>query len=220
MFNFKSQLLGAAAVLPIAAVVSFAGSAQAVTLNGSIGLNGTSGQFSTAINPNTTTFTFIDVDGVNASGDFANFLPVLGPNPSLPLITINTLTLQRDSIINSSRAIYKTVSPLSWINFGERTLNGITDTLTFELNETQFLRNRLSGTSVSISDLDGLTGKFKFDGDTLASGFLRGSRSGSDSTYQITLETMQSVPEPTTMLGLGLVAAGMTLASRRKLVKA
>jgi hypothetical protein len=45
MFNFKSQLLGAAAVLPIAAAGLFAsaGSAQALALGGSIELNGTAG---------------------------------------------------------------------------------------------------------------------------------------------------------------------------------
>jgi hypothetical protein len=228
MFNFKSQLLGIAAVLPVAAVVSFAGSAQAVQLQGSVGLNGTSAVANDGINPQTTTLRFLDVDGVDAFGDFANFLPGLAPNPSSPNITISTLNLTKiagSEIVNSvlSRAEYTTGVVTPFINFGERTLNGTTAILTFDLDNTvvtRTKRNSSIGTSIADITLDGLTGVFNFDGQTVGEGFLNASLSGAASTYQITIDPIRSTPEPTTIIGLGLVASGMVISRRRKAVKA
>jgi hypothetical protein len=220
MFNFKSQLLGAAAVLPIAAagLLGSAGSAQALGLNGSIELNGTAGSFNTSVNPGTTTFSFADVDSVVGYDDFAG----IGLHTSAT--TINTLTLTLEEILaptasGATRGRYSTGALSPWINFGTKTIGGVTSNLSFNLNNTQVLRTRTSSTGVRIVDIEGLTGAFFFNGLTLGTGFLSGSRSGNANSYEITLEA-KAVPEPTTMLGLGLVAAGMTVASRRKLVKA
>ncbi|MFM6135461.1 MAG: PEP-CTERM sorting domain-containing protein [Cuspidothrix sp.] len=225
MFNFKSQLLGVAAVLPVVAagLLSSVGSAQAGQLTGSIGLNGTAGSFSTGTNPGSTQFKFVDVDGIEPTGDF--FPALISSTSPVPGITINNLTLTKVAdvpVLGSQYAKYTTNALSPWIDFGTRTLGSVTAALTFDLDATQFLRNRVGPNGVQIATLDGLTGKFNFNGvTTVATGFLSGSRSGTTSGYEITLTADPTpVPEPTTMLGLGLVAAGMTVARRRKAVTA
>jgi hypothetical protein len=224
MFNFKSQLLGAAAILPIAAagLLSSAGSAQALTLNGSIGINGTAIVPSDGVNPATTSVTFIDIDGVDLTGDFANFTPNLDSNTlSITGISISTLNLTRTAVLSVRRATYLTGTYTPFIDFGERTLDGVTAFLTFDLEDTEVTRTWLTSNNISDVTFDGLTGRFNFDGVTVGTGFLNASLSGLSSTYQLTIVTdLTSIPEPTTMLGLGLVAAGMTVARRRQLVKA
>ncbi|ADI63074.1 PEP-CTERM sorting domain-containing protein [Trichormus azollae] len=224
MFNFKSELLGAAAVLPIAAAgfLGSAGSAQALTLNGSIGINGTAIVPSDGVNPATTSVTFVDVDGVDLTGDFANFTPNSDSNTlAITGISITTLNLTRTAIISAIRATYLTGTYTPFIDFGERTLDGVTAFLTFDLDYTEVTITQLASNNISDVTLDGLTGRFNFDGVTVATGFLNASLSGISSTYQLTIVTdLTPIPEPTTMLGLGLFAAGMTVARRRQLVKA
>ncbi|MHC5830969.1 MAG: hypothetical protein ACYT04_87180, partial [Nostoc sp.] len=100
MIGFKSTLLNATlaitAALPLATAGMFtsAGSAQAVTLTGSIGLSGTSIVPNDGVNPLTTSIKFVDVDGINTDGDFAAFSPSL----SAAGITINTLNLTRTAV--------------------------------------------------------------------------------------------------------------------------
>jgi PEP-CTERM motif len=171
------------------------------------------------VNPAVTTFSFTDVDSVVGFGDFA------GIGLHTATTTINTLTLTLQEILaptgsGATRGRYSTGALSPWIDFGTRTIGGVTSNLSFNLNNTQVLRTRTSATGVRVVDIEGLTGAFNFDGTTVATGFLSGSRAGSANSYEITLDAVKTVPEPTTMLGLGLVAAGMTVASRRKLVKA
>jgi len=221
MIGFKSKVLNAtlaatfAIPLATAGIFTSAGSAQAVTLSGSIGLNGTSVIPDDGINPATTSIKFVDVDGVNAFGDFAAFLPSLNSG-----ISINTLNLSRIADVPSSgsitQATYSTGIYTPFINFGSRTLNGTNALLTFDLDNSVVTRTQFPS-NISDTTLSGITGKFNFNGQTIGTGFINASLSGAASTYQLTL-VAQAVPEPTTMLGLGLVGAGMVMSRRRKSV--
>lgn len=214
MFAIKSRVLtatlAATAAIPIvtAGVFTFAGSAQAVILKGSIGINGTSIVPSDGINPDSTSIKFVDVDGVDTEGDFADFSPNLD-SVTTPIkgITINTLNLTRidNAPATLTRATYRTGNVLPFINFGTRTLNSITALLTFDLDDAVITRTRTSPTNISDVTLDGITGKFNFDGETVATGFVTASLSGTRSTYQLTLTAEPvSVPETSTILGLGV----------------
>ncbi|MEH2227366.1 PEP-CTERM sorting domain-containing protein [Nostoc sp.] len=219
MINFKSKLLNAtlaasfAIPLATAGLFTSAGSAQAVTLNGSIGLTGTSIVPSDGINPATTSIKFVDVDGINTYGDFAAFSPSL----SGAGITINTLNLTRTAVLSSTTATYSTGVYTPFINFGSQTLGSTTALLTFDLDDSVVTRTRKSATNINDVILDGITGKFNFNGKTIGVGNLGASLNGKTSEYHLTLEAV-SVPEPTTMLGLGLVGAGMVMSRRRKSV--
>jgi hypothetical protein len=220
MFNFKTQLLGAAAVVPIAAagLLASAGTAQALTLNGSLSLDGTAQIPNDGVNPAQTKIIFKDVDGVDASGDFATLFPPLQPNSNISLKPLNLTKIA--NIINSgplTRATYSTGGVIPFIDFGIRTLGATTAQLTFDLDNSVVTRTRTGNANIAHVTLDGITGKFNFDGKTIASGFLNASLSGSTSAYELSLTT---VPEPATILGLGVVGAGMAFAGRRKLVKA
>ncbi|MBE8970148.1 PEP-CTERM sorting domain-containing protein [Nostocales cyanobacterium LEGE 12452] len=217
MINFKSKLLNAtlaasfAIPLATAGMFTSAGSAQAVTLNGSIGLTGTSIVPSDGINPGTTSIKFVDVDGVDTDGDFTAFSPSLSGTG----ISINTLNLTKIANISSTTATYSTGVYTPFINFGSRTLGSTTALLTFDLDDSVVTRTRKSATNINDVILDGITGKFNFNGKTIGVGNLGASLNGATSTYHLTLEAV-SVPEPTTMLGLGLVGAGMIMSRRRK----
>ncbi|MEH1811567.1 MAG: PEP-CTERM sorting domain-containing protein [Nostoc sp.] len=216
MINFKSKLvnatLAATFAIPLATAGMFtsAGSAQAVSLNGSIGLTGTSIVPSDGINPATTSIKFVDVDGVDTDGDFKFFSPNLNPGAG---ITIKTLNLTRIGTTTT----YSTGPYTPFINFGSRTLGSTTALLTFDLDDSVVTRSWISKTSINDVALKGITGKFNFNGKTIGVGNLGASVNGKTSEYHLTLEAV-SVPEPTTMLGLGLVGAGMVMSRRRKSV--
>ncbi|MEH2054979.1 MAG: PEP-CTERM sorting domain-containing protein [Nostoc sp.] len=222
MIGFKSILLNATlaitAAIPLAAAGLFtsAGSAQAVTLNGSIGLSGTSTIDNVGTNPTTTsiTFTNVNITPSSSTGDFLAFSPNLGTTP----IAIKTLNLNRTAILSNTSATYSTGTYTQFINFGSETLDGITGLLTFDLDDSVVTRTTLfGGNSINFNALDGILGEFNFNGQTLAAGILNASFSGGASTYQLTLSTLPvSVPEPTTMLGLGLVGAGMVMSMSRR----
>ncbi|MBN3878263.1 MULTISPECIES: PEP-CTERM sorting domain-containing protein [unclassified Nostoc] len=213
MINLKSKLvnatLAATFVIPLATAGMFtsAGSAQAVTLNGSIGLSGTSIVPNDGINPANTTIKFVDVDSVDTDGDFGFFSPNLNPGAG---ITIKTLNLTK---IANTATSYSTGAYTSFIDFGSRTLGSTTALLTFDLDNSVVSRIRTSNTNILDASLEGITGKFNFNGQTIATGFVTASLSRAASKYELTLTT---VPEPTTMLGLGLVGAGMVMSRRRK----
>ncbi|MEH2170309.1 MAG: PEP-CTERM sorting domain-containing protein [Nostoc sp.] len=220
MISLKSKLvnatLAATFAIPLvsAGIFTSAGSAQAVSLNGSIGLDGTSIVPNDGINPLKTSIKFVDVDGVDTDGDFTAFSPNLNPGAG---ITINTLNLTKIANLSGTTATYSTGVYTPFINFGSRTLGSTTALLSFDLDDSVVTRIRKSGTDINDVILDGITGKFNFNGKTIATGNLGASLSGKTSTYHLTLNAV-SVPEPTTMLGLGLVGAGMVMSRRRKSV--
>ncbi|MEH1908768.1 MAG: PEP-CTERM sorting domain-containing protein [Nostoc sp.] len=219
MISFKSTLLNATlaitAALPLAAAGMFtsAGSAQAVTLNGSIGLSGTSGILNDGINPASTSIAFTDVNvSPSTSGDFSAFSPKLGTTP----ITIKTLNLTKIADLTTTLATYSTGNYIPFIDFGSETLDGTTAFLTFDLDNSVLTRITSSNGGIGYG-INEITGKFNFNGQTIATGLISGSLSGASSTYQLTLTAQAvSVPEPTTMLGLGLVGAGMVMSMSRR----
>ncbi|MEH2182823.1 PEP-CTERM sorting domain-containing protein [Nostoc sp.] len=220
MISFKSKLLNAtlaasfAIPLATAGMFTSAGSAQAVSLTGSIGLSGTAVIPNDGVNPASTTIKFKNVNvASNTSDDFLAFSPTLSGTG----ITINTLNLTKIANISSTTATYSTGVYTPFINFGSRTLGSTTALLSFDLDDSVVTRIRKSGTDINDVILDGITGKFNFNGQTIATGNLGASLSGKTSTYQLTLNAV-SVPEPTTMLGLGAVGAVMVMSRRRKSV--
>lgn len=218
MINLKSKLvnatLAATFAIPLATAAMFtsAGSAQAVSLNGSIGLTGTSVFPTNEVgNPASTTLKFTDVHVTsNTSGDFLAFSPTLSGTG----ITIKTLNLTKLPGSTATKATYSTDSYTPFIDFGTRTLGSTTSLLTFELDNSVVTRTKFSNGKIGYG-VDEITGKFNFNGKTIATGLISGSLSKASSTYELTLEAV-SVPEPTTMLGLGLVGAGMIMSRRRK----
>ncbi|MBD2726745.1 PEP-CTERM sorting domain-containing protein [Nostoc sp. FACHB-892] len=217
MISLKSKVLNAtlaatfAIPLATAGMFTSAGSVQAVTLNGSIGLSGTAVVPNDGDNPTNTKIEFLNVAGVTSFGDFAKFLPSLEPTD----IKINTLKLTKLADVSATTATYNTDINIPFIDFGSQTLGTTTAALTFDLDNSVVTRIGIPNVGIIDATLQGITGKFNFNGQTIASGFFSTSLSGSASTYQLTLTT---VPEPTTMLGLGLVGAGMIMSRRRKSV--
>ncbi|MHC5675783.1 PEP-CTERM sorting domain-containing protein [Nostoc sp.] len=216
MISFKSKLLNAtlaatfAIPLATAGMFTSVGSAQAATLNGSISLHGTSIVLNDGINPASTSIKFTNVDGVSdPSGDFTAFSPILSGTG----ISIETLNLTKIANVTATTATYSTGIYTPFINFGSRTLDGITAVLTFDLDDS--VVTRIPFSSNTILDFAGITGKFNFNGQTIANGALSASVSGTSSSYELSLAT---VPEPTTMLGLGAVGAVMAMSRRRKSV--
>ncbi|MEH2259321.1 PEP-CTERM sorting domain-containing protein [Nostoc sp.] len=223
MINLKSKLvnatLAATFAIPLATAGLFtsAGSAQAVSLNGSIGLSGKSVVLSDGVNPKNTSIGFKTVHVDDTYDDFAAFLPNLSSG-----IKINTLNLTKIANLptvgttTSATYSYSTGIYTPFIDFGFRTLGSTTALLTFDLDDSVVTRTRKSNSNIN-DEFDGITGTFNFKGKTIATGNLGASLNGNSSTYHLTLEAV-SVPEPTTMLGLGLVGAGMVMSRRRKSV--
>ncbi|HIK41707.1 PTPA-CTERM sorting domain-containing protein [Thermoleptolyngbya sp. M55_K2018_002] len=202
--GFQTLLLGTA----ITASVVASAPAQAVALFGSIGLTGSS-----TVNPNGVTFL---TDTVNiANSDFSG---LLNSNTAIlkPLVFTPPLGTNPAAGTYSSRGV---AALTSFIDFGTVTIGATTATLTFDLDEvsnavTTIVKSPVFGISHNINPL---TGKFNFNGQTIAAGFLQASVSGSGanaaSTYQITLSTQ---PIPTPALLPGLMAMGAAALRKRR----
>ncbi|WP_016950675.1 PEP-CTERM sorting domain-containing protein [Anabaena sp. PCC 7108] len=240
MFNFKSQLLGAAAVLPIVAAgfLGSAGSAEAAALIGDFSFNG-----GTTVNPFASSTVKLTKDALyfepqpitpvaiaSQSGDFSSFnsanigniISFSGDTADNPFLDLGNLTIPGIILPAESTA-------------------SLTDSLnTFTLESSDYKVSQ-SGANVSIDvelwgfftsatgEISKGAGNITFqknntnvtDVNTLLNGGgTLTTASGSGMTFSGAAFTATSTPEPTTMLGLGLVAAGMTVARRRKLVKA
>ncbi len=202
------------AILPLTllGLVTAANSASAVTLTGSIGIVGSS---EITENSTTTTINF-DHERVNkATGDFSSLL-------HSNTVDIEDLLLTKGADIPYFGTSYSNSDIASFIDFGWVDLGhdvGSGD-LTFDLDGgATFLRSTNPG-GVDYSNPGGITGVFKFDGYSFATGFINSSFSGSSSNFHITLVTddePQSVPEPaTTGAFLFLGAIGATKVARRK----
>jgi uncharacterized protein involved in outer membrane biogenesis len=201
--GLQTLLLGTAITASVVASVP----AQALSLSGSIGLTGNS-----TVTPNGVTFLTDTVN--NATG---NFIGLLGSNTAIlqPLVLTPSLGANPGAGTYSNRGI---AALPSFINFGTVTIGSSTAALTFDLDEvsngvTTVVKNPVSGVSHNINPL---TGRFNFGGQTIAGGFLQASVSGTGanaaSTYQVTLST---VPIPTPALLPGLLAMGAAALRKR-----
>lgn len=203
-FGLQTLLLGTA----ITASVVASAPAQALSLSGSIGLTGNS-----TVAPNSVTFL---TDTINiANGDFGG---LLGFNTAILQPLIFTPSLGANPSANTYPGRGVAALP-GFINFGTVTIGSTTAALAFDLDEvsnavTTIVRDPVFGISHNINPL---TGKFNFNGQTIAGGFLQASVSGTGanaaSTYQITLST---TPVPTPALLPGLLAMGAAALRKRK----
>lgn len=210
MKHFPTVLFGATLAATTAAAVAFApSSAQAIQLSGSVGVDGTVDI--TRPNANTVIIDFQTVNGVSTPtppfNSFNAFLPPLTPGG----VTIQDLTLTALAAPTAT-ANFATAAVASFLNFGTRTLDGITGQLTFDLDPATFLVNSIGNGNIAVT-VDGATGVWRFGGSTIATGSITATDFGAG-TFAISLEA-QPVPEPLTMGGLALGAGfGAFLKSR------
>ncbi|WP_413175257.1 PEP-CTERM sorting domain-containing protein [Anabaena azotica] len=244
MFNFKSQLLGIAAVLPVVAagLMTSAGSAQAAALTGDfsfvggttynpfasstvkltkdaltftpqpitpIGISSQSGNFSgfnsanigniISFSGNTADNPFLDLGNLEFFGFPTPGQIFPGANTASLTDNLNTFTLQSSDYKISQSGANVSIDVELWGFFTSATgeISKGAGNITFQKNDT---------TVTSVTNL-------------LNGGGILTSESGGGLTFSGAAFTAK-VPEPTTMLGLGLVAAGMTVARRRKAVTA
>lgn len=201
-----------AAVAVTAALVSSV-PAEALTLNGSIGLSGNA-SVPNGVNPLTTTIGFNQTQIEELDGDFADILfPTSDP---LNRPVLSNLTLNRTSVLSGSSAEYQAVPKVGFINFGTQTIGGVTNQLTFDLSKANFTRFTAGTNFVALFPTNPLQGIFKFGDETVANGFLSASLSGVSDSFQLTLST-EPVPEPLTILGsLSAVGIGAVLKNKQK----
>lgn len=185
--------------------------AQALQLNGSIGLVGTAvfGNPNTASPVNDTLgFKSNAIEDNQTSGDFLN----VQYNP--PAIEIKTLALTKNGP-NGQNNNYSFGQTTTFIDFGQQNLFGDGfKQLTFDLDAGSLTRMYGGPNFLIEATMDGITGKFNYGGETIAAGFFSASRSGNSNTYQMTLATKE-VPEPLTILGTG-VALGFGVMFKKK----
>lgn len=206
----NNKFVASIAAIPfaVAGVFGGAGAANAAALSGDITING---NLTRTTSGGVTTLDFTDIDDIEASGDFSNFtfdFTTTGPNAILPVAAPNFIDIKTLSL--TPTGFSPSVDPLvSFLDFGERTLGTETGFLTFDLNEPSSVF--ISANTVAFD----ASGVWQFKGQTIATGGVTMSQAGGSRSYTISLETVESVPEPTTLFGLGVVTAGL-VASRRK----
>ncbi|MEH1781156.1 MAG: PEP-CTERM sorting domain-containing protein [Nostoc sp.] len=234
MIGFKSKLLNATlaftAAIPLATAGMFtsAGSAQAAALNGEIQFNGgfTAG-------PGSSQITF--------SQDALTFTP----QPITPIAigsTTGNFSAFNSGNIGNIISFSSKVADNPFIDFGSLTYPGfilpgtdtssITDGLnTFTLTSSSYKLNQ-DGLNVGIGValfgyFTSATGEISNGGGNLTfqvnNASVAGvnsilSSGGSISNLTFSGGTFATVPEPTTLLGLGIVGVGMVMSRRRKTV--
>ena len=182
-----------AATVTAATVVAVA-PAQAAGLKGDLNLSGNititndGDNFSWAFSENVVNINTLDFGGLS--------FPTDGSLPSIANLDFTCTPVPFSALDSCS-----TDPVTAFITFGEQTINGVTDNLTFNLDATQYV-HFTAGNTGSTAAFPQITGSFMFDGSTLAEGTLFGSYSGSNSRYDINLSA--EVPEPLTTLGTGL----------------
>ncbi|BAY06965.1 PEP-CTERM sorting domain-containing protein [Calothrix sp. NIES-2098] len=174
---------------------------QAFSLSGTVSLYGRADLGTNTSNPLSTAITWLKQPRVEeGTGDFFN----LEDQP----VTIKNLPLTlKAGEVAGNKNTYTFNAVTSFIDFGSYSLNGQTKKLTFDLDAGKLTRTiQTNGVEVgTVNNLPfGLSGKFLFGDETVATGSLSGNRSflGSDSSGLTTISlTTQAVPEPLTILG-------------------
>ncbi len=212
---FFSTTMAAATVTAATLAVS---PVQAASLNGSSGLGGTA-EFGNPeeMSPEQTTLGF-DNHVINSSaGDLAGLTPV----------NMKTLNLSLDAFLSPMMNFYNYEAVSTFIDFGEVDLegDGTFSQLTFDLDAGQVMRHfKLSKSgNVSVGNTP-FSGIFNYGEESFEGfGVFGASRSGSEkhgysTSYQMTIGVVnppESVPEPSTLIGLSAVI-GLGALSRKK----
>lgn len=211
----NKTLIGSLAAIPFATagIFAFTDFASAATLTGSIGLTGGTEITETST---TTTINFLNEKVEQATGDFSSLL-------HSTTLSVSNLVLTKGTDFPPFGTTYSNSAITSFIDFGFVNLGSIgSGNLTFNLDAgATFLRSTVGSTTI-YSNPGGVTGVFKFNGNSFATGAVQSSISKSSSTFQITMETDKlpvSVPEPATLLGLSVVGAALATSRRQKTVK-
>lgn len=225
MKNLKSFLFSTTMAAATATVATLAASpVQAAALNGSIGLTGTVDfdKQGIATIVDFTSSSVLEQEVENQYGDFASITSLAG---------IKTLTIggtpSIDPILGIPTQQVQAVD--TFINFGLQDLKGDGNfsQLTFDLDEGQafssFFFSPNANGSGSVNSVGLWEGIFNYGGEEFAGTAQFGaSKSGNATSLQITLSTgsggeisPESVPEPSTLLGMGLVL-GLGALSRKK----
>jgi len=206
----KNQIVASIVSVPFAlgAVLAGTGAANAASLSGNISING---NLTSTTSGGVTTLDFVDIDDIVTNGDFANFdfdFTGTGPDATLPTPAPNFIDIQDLNL--TPTGFSPSVDPLvSFLDFGERTLDGEVGNLTFDLFEPDEVT--ISPFFVAFDAV----GVWQFNGETLAEGAVAVTQVGTGG-YTLTLETIEKVPEPTALFGLGVVATGLVASRRRK----
>ena len=209
MKSLQSLFFGTTIAAATATLATIAASpVQAFSLNASMTLTGTADYSNQGSNKSTVEF--IDASIENQHNDFSD-------------IVDTDLTIDIFSVDKTNGLQEATFNDYTFINFGEQTIDGITDELTFNLDENgdYQVRSFFMGltTSVVSDPLEKWQGTFNF-GEEELDGTLQftSSKSGNAGSFNMTLkvtEEQKRVPEPSTLLGLGAVV-GAGVLSRKK----
>ncbi|WP_208821706.1 PEP-CTERM sorting domain-containing protein [Tolypothrix sp. PCC 7910] len=212
---FKTIGLGLALTCGTFAVGSTLAPAQAFSLNGTVAVDGTANLGPTKTNPANTQIQWTSSGTVRqATGDFST---LLGNN-----VTLQNLALSLRSTLTAAGSNYDFSAVPKFIDFGTVTLKGITSSLSFDLSAGSLQRiAKNNSVTINTPEDPGISGFFKFNGQTVARGELSGNRtfnsSGSSGVTTISLAT-EEVPEPFTILG-SVTALGMGVALKKKQIQ-
>lgn len=218
---FSKWMVGAVAATTVASTGFAVAPAQAFELKGSITLTGNAVVRDYFTGAATQDLELGLVSGVNGEGHFAGL--------SLNNISIAKMQITRLSS-DGSMGLF-TLQPknpaIPFVDFGTRTIDGLTRTLQFILSPNQTI-NVLGNKStvgnllnLSFSNIfDPLDGYFLFGEQTLAKGSIAATRAGnSPSTGGFTL-SLTADPIPTPALLPGMVALGAGFLRKRKTLNA
>jgi len=208
MSTLTKKVIGfGTATLAASAVGAFmaAAPAQAMKISGSVTIDGPA-SFSMDPFPMSDTIEFLDEQITSGTGSF-----MVGQG-----VEVEDLTLEFDSFNGPDSALYTYEALTPFITFN--------DGLTFKLDEGEATREFLgsfAGGNILLN-LTTLDGKFvNASGEQVAKGLLTAQSVGDAKNFSIDLTVVEeSVPEPATMLGLGVVAGSLALSRAGKKNKA
>ncbi|BAY30715.1 hypothetical protein NIES2107_25630 [Nostoc carneum NIES-2107] len=215
---FKTIGLGLALTCGTFAVGSTLAPAQAFSLNGSLAIEGVADLGPKNTNPATTSITWASSTSNGkvgyADGDFST---LVGKS-----VTLQNLLLSLRAIPTPAGSNYDFSAVPKFIDFGNVTLKGITSNLYFDLNAGSLERLAKSNSvTINTPDDPGISGLFKFNGQTVAKGEISGNRtfySGGSSGISTISLAAEEVPEPFTILG-SVTALGMGVALKKKQIQ-
>lgn len=217
MFNLKSKLLGTAALLPVVAAAGLLGSAdsaQAITFT-SNSVSFTLGEFINAgqngitlgdkkfVYDSSANLDLTDSISIEFSGpDYVFYYNLLGTSRSVNSFSFDYLV----NVLDPNYKIKEVDNDSTVPTFAPQenlttTFTGASTVSLVSLNGSENLKPIAPSSSVLVENTYNSFG-------------------GSIFSFQNSFHQVKTTPEPTTMLGLGLVASGMLVARRRKAVKA